>query len=552
MLAELAIRDVAIIDRVELTFDHGLTVMTGETGAGKSIAVDALALVLGGRASSDLIRSGAERAEVTARFEIAPESSAAAWLRQQDLFGEGECIIRRTLDAKGSRAFINGRPQPLQLLKELGEHLVELHGQHEHQLLLRTPEQRRLLDAYAGATDEALALAADFRALEELRRRQQALHEAQANGTARRALLEHELEELRALGLGREDILQLEDRHKRLAHTAEVDEGLREACTRLGDDEGALTQIALAIQRLQGLVPYDRRLLGLAERLQTAAIEVEDVVRELRDAAEQGDLDPGELARLETQIAQIDRLARKHRLPGAELPALRERLEQDLSLVSGNDTQIQELTEQIVALEAQAKARAIRLTKARQQGATTLATEVTARLPALGMGGARFAVHLEPLGTLAAQGFEQVEFQVSTNPGQPLKPLARIASGGELSRLSLALQVALARIASVPTLIFDEVDVGIGGAVAEIVGRELKTLGHDRQVLCITHLPQVAAHGRHHYRVQKRTRRGSMATVIDALSGAPRVQELARMLGGVDESPQTVALAEDMLRRVQS
>jgi DNA repair protein RecN (Recombination protein N) len=553
MLSELSIRDVAIIDRAELNLEDGLTVITGETGAGKSIAVDALALALGGRAGNDLIRTGATRAEVVARFRIHDQSAAANWLRHQELLEDADCIIRRTLDTKGSRAFVNGRPVPIQSLKELGQLLVELHGQHEHQSLLRASVQRAVLDGYAGQSAAAATLMDEFQALSRARERLAALAEERAAREARRNLVEHELKELRELNLGREEILHLGDTHRRAAHALEMGEGLSAAHSALEDDtEGARARISAATAHLKTLTAFDRGLAPLSDRLDAILIEIDDIGHELRVAQQDVELDPAGFARIEAELAQVERLARKHRIGAGDLPALRGQLEQELQKWGNLDEAAEELATRIGTLEISCREAAVRLSKAREVAANRLGTKITRRLPSLGLPGARFEVHLEPLPSLTAHGAEQIEFTLSTNLGQEPRPLARVASGGELSRVSLALQVELAGVAAIPTLIFDEVDVGIGGAVAEIVGRELKALARDRQVLCITHLAQVAVHGMHHYRVRKQAWRAGVKTLIEPLTGNHRVQEIARMLGGVEETPQTVALASEMLSRVGS
>ncbi|MHB8414440.1 MAG: DNA repair protein RecN [Acidiferrobacteraceae bacterium] len=553
MLSELSIRDVAIIDRAELSLEGGLTVITGETGAGKSIAVDALALALGGRAGSDLIRTGAIRAEVVARFQVDDQGAAANWLRHQELLEDADCIIRRTLDTKGSRAFVNGRPVSIQSLKELGQLLVELHGQHEHQSLLRAPVQRAVLDGYAGQSAAAAALMGEFQALSEARDRLTTLAEEHATREARRTLIEHELKELRGLNLGREEILHLGDTHRRAAHALEMGEGLSAAHAALEDDsEGARTRISAAAAHLRALTAFDRGLAPLSDRLDAILIEIDDIGHELRVVQQDIELDPAGFARIEAELAQVDRLARKHRVGAEDLPDLRDQMEQELQEWSNLDQAAEGLAARIGALEISCRQAAVRLSEARQVAANRLSARITRRLPSLGLPGARFEVRLEPLPSLTAHGAEQIEFALSANVGQEPKPLARVASGGELSRVSLALQVELAGVAAIPTLIFDEVDVGIGGAVAEIVGRELKALSRDRQVLCITHLAQVAVHGAHHYRVRKQAGRASMKTLIEPLTGNHRVQEIARMLGGIEETPQTVALASEMLRRVGS
>ncbi|HET9122752.1 MAG TPA: DNA repair protein RecN [Acidiferrobacteraceae bacterium] len=548
MLTDLSIRNIAVIEEASLGLLDDLTVMTGETGAGKSIAVDALALALGARASFEVVRTGADQGEVTARFELPPESPAITWLEGRELSAGPECVLRRIVDRKGSRGFVNGHPVPVQLLRELGELLVEIHGQHEHQLLLRTPVQRDLLDAYAGAAAEAAELAAVVQELERTRAHLENLTHDLALRSARRELLAHELQELDRLGLTPAEIAELEHAHRRAAHAQEVAHSLQEVRERLEEDGGALPQLLRSSHTLQALAAIDPLLASAAERLQSWAVDLQDLLRELR-RLESEPTDAAELAQMERQIAEVERLARKHHVPAGQLAQVHAQLTAEMESLAAQEAGSANLEQRIQTLAERARALAAGLSGARAAAAARLGTEVTRRLPGLGMAEAEVQVVLTPLERVTAHGQEEVAFHVRTNPGHPLRPLARVASGGELSRLSLALQVVLAEIASVPTLIFDEVDVGIGGAVAEIVGRELRALAARRQVLCITHLPQVAAHGRHHYRVQKRRRRDSIVTMIETLTGDARTSEVARMLGGAEETPESLALASDLLRR---
>lgn len=557
MLGSLYIRDVAIVKSLELEFGEGLTVLTGETGAGKSILIDALALVLGGRADLGIVRPGAARAEVSASFALAAGTEAAAWLAAHELEADGDCVLRRVVEKdRPSKGFINGRPVPIQMLRELGEHLVDIHGQHEHQSLLRRDAQRQTLDDYAGLADPLARVRAHHDEIRAIEARAEALRQQAHDRGARLELLQHQVKELEALALTAQEIPEIEEEHSRLANGAELLEGAQTAVQTLyEDDEASVSQlIARVTGRLEALAHFDARLGETVALLNEATIRVDEAASRLHHYLDGLELDPGRLQWLESRLGAIHDLARKHRVRPDELPALLERLRVELADVEDIDGNLARLEASLAAARQAYTDAARAVSRARKQAAAKLGRAVTERMQELGMSGGRFEIELMPLpdGEISAHGLERVEFLVTANPGLPPKPLAKVASGGELSRISLALQVVTARLGRIPTLVFDEVDVGVGGRVAEIVGRELRTLGENRQVLCITHLPQVAALGQHHLQAAKLPQDGSTVVEVKRLKNAERVQEIARMLGGVEISKKTIAHAQDMLSRAAS
>jgi DNA repair protein RecN (Recombination protein N) len=562
MLHSLYIRDFAIVKTLELELERGLTVLTGETGAGKSILIDALALALGGRADVGVVRQGSARAEVSAHFALdeseGPGKTGAAaarrWLKQHDLDADGECVLRRVVESeRASKAFINGRPVPVQMLRELGEYLIDIHGQHEHQSLLKRDAQREILDDYAKLNEAVADIAERYRALRALQDRVHALRQQSADRGTRLELLRHQVAELDALNLKPDDMPALENEYARLAHAAELMEGAQAAVQVLyDDDEGAVSQLlGRIVAKLEGLAPHDPQLGETAALLNQAIVHVDEAAGELHRYLDGLELDPERLQSLETRIGAIHDLTRKHRVAPEELPALRERLRTELGDVENFDDNLARLTDEAATARAAYLQAAKQISKARVEASKKLGHTVTERMQELGMAGGRFTADVValPEDELGPYGLERIEFQVAANAGQAPRPLAKVASGGELSRISLALQVVIAGNGRIPTLIFDEVDVGVGGRVAEIVGQQLRALGKARQVLCITHLPQVAALGQHHLQASKHAHGGVTLAEVRALSAKDRVLEIARMLGGVEVSKKTIAHAEDMLSR---
>ncbi len=557
MLTSLQIRDFALVEQIDLELQPGMSVLTGETGAGKSILLDALGLCLGNRADSGLIRHGARRAEISIEFELGDRPEVWEWLAGHDLEEETACQIRRVITSDGrSRGYINGRPAPLQQLRELGEMLVDIHGQHEHQSLMRRDMQRQLLDSYGGHQELLDRMARLQQRWRELNDRLAKLQGAGQERDARLDLLRYHIQELEALDLGDEEPAELEQEHLRLANASQLLGECRQALELLYEsEEGSVSSLLSRIVRqLEPLQEMERSLQGVLELLNGATIQVEEAAGELRRSLAAIELNPQRLAWVEQRLATIHELARKHRLELEELPALLVRLQGELLELEQSETRSRKLRQELDTIREEYDALAAELGSRRRRAARKLGQAVSDNMRQLGMGGGLFEIRLVPLETeeLPACGRERVEFQVSANPGQPLKPLARVASGGELARISLAIQVVTAQNASIPTLIFDEVDVGIGGGIAEIVGRQLRTLGSYCQVICVTHQPQVAAQAHHHLQVSKQSRDGHTHTRVSPLSREQRVEELARMLGGVEVTPQTISHAREMFMRGQN
>ncbi|HFC54005.1 MAG TPA: DNA repair protein RecN [Gammaproteobacteria bacterium] len=557
MLTALQIRDFALVEQVDLELQQGMSVLTGETGAGKSILLDALGLCLGNRADSGLIRHGAKRAEIGIEFELGDRPEVWQWLVEHDLEEETACQIRRVITSDGrSRGYINGRPATLQQMRELGEMLVDIHGQHEHQSLMRRGMQRQLLDGYGGHRQPLERLAQLRRRWQELNERLARLQGAGQERDARMDLLRYQIQELEALSLAQGEVAELEREHHRLANASQLLGECRQALELLHEsEEGSVsTLLARIVRLLEPLQEMDESLRGVLELLNGASIQVEEAAGELHRGIAAIELNPQRLQWVEERLATIHQLARKHRLELEELPALLPQLQQELLELEQSETRSRELRDELNALLAEYDEVASELTGRRREAARRLGKAVTGNMQQLGMEGGRFEIRLVPQesGEPSAFGREQVEFWVAANPGQPLQPLAKVASGGELARISLAIQVVTAQSASIPTLVFDEVDVGIGGGVAEIVGRQLRTLGRHCQVICVTHQPQVAAQAHHHLLVSKQSGDGGTSTAVHPLSREQRVEELARMLGGVKITGQTISHAREMMERGQA
>ncbi len=531
MLRALEVRDFVLIDRASLELGEGFTVLTGETGAGKSILVDAIELLVGGRADAAVVREGAERAELSAEFEIS--KGLEVWLGERDLAGDpGQLIVRRSIDRSGrSRCFINGHAATLAQLKEAGEWLVDLHGQHAHQSLLRTAAQRELLDAQSGtealAKDTAQAYR-DWKRLEEVAAEASAKF---AQREAERIDLTERVKELKKLAPRAGEWEQVSAEHKRLQHGSSLLAGAQSSLEALDEAEGAcLSQLGAVAQQLQTLAEHDARLVPIVEMLKSAEAQAYEAVRELRQYASRIDLDPEALHEAEARIEALHSAARRHRVRPEELPAHAEGLEKrlhELELAVNPEA----LEREVAAARERYAAAAKKLSGKRAEGAQALSKAVTAALSQLAMQAARFHVSLAKLEEAAAYGAESIEFEVASHPSLPLRPLARVASGGELSRISLAIQLVAAKASPVGTLVFDEVDSGIGGTVAETIGRSLRRLGKQRQVLCVTHLPQVAASGDAQWSVAKSA---NLKVRVQPLDRAARIDELARMLGGAE------------------
>ena len=552
MLRTLAIRNFILVEQLEIDLGAGFTVLTGETGAGKSIFVDALGLVLGGRGDAAVVRAGAERAEISAAFDLGRQRDIHAWLRANDLASDDpELLLRRVIDAQGrSRAYINGSAASLAQLREVGEMLVDIHGQHAHQSLLRPEAQRALLDAFGGFTALTELVGSAWRAWQTVRG-QRALAERDAKGVqAERDALQARIDDLAGLRSGPDEWHALDAAQTRLAHATALIEGSRDAIAAIDDESGALAQLGAAAQRLSGLSAYDPALAPHLAALESARIQLQELEHELRRYAERIDVDEAELARIEDRLSAIHDMARKYRVRPDGLADLLAQTQERVRELSAT-LDVGELARREQEAEAEYRRRAGELTRKRNLAAADLAGQVKRKLAALAMAGGDFRVRLTPLDAPAGYGLEQTDFLVSTHAGQTLGVLARVASGGELSRLSLALQVVLADVARVPVLVFDEVDVGIGGAVASTVGQLLQSVGGKRQVLSVTHLPQVAACADQHLLVTKAGGARKVHSELRMLATGERVEELARMLGGVEITAKTRAHAKEMLAASQ-
>lgn len=556
MLSNLLIRDFAIIEYLEVELNLGMTALTGETGAGKSILIDAIGLVLGDRADSTVVRTGAEKAEISATFDLQGQHEALQWLSERDLDeGNESCTIRRIITRENrTRAYIGGSPVTLQVLKELGELLVDIHGQHAHQSLLHRKNQRTLLDLQAGHEPLLEELLAIYREWSVLQAAQDAADDIESR-QKRLDLIDFQYHELEAAAPRPGEAAEIEEEHHRLAHTTQLLEAIQSAYNLIyeGDPDvnGMLSHAVDALEPVSGLDP---KLIAPVEMLRSAQVEIQESALALRHYMDELPIDSTRLDELSNRLTMLQTLARKHRCQTDELPEKLNELEAERESLlkcdeerARREVEIHSLVERYIKL-------ATRISQGRQKAAKALGEAVSEAMQILGMTGGRFeiSVQVSRFENPTQHGIDTVEFQVSANPGQPLRPLAKVASGGELSRISLALQLAATRDLRLSTLIFDEVDSGIGGGIAEVVGRMLRQLGSDRQILCVTHLPQVAAQAHHQLGIRKIKGSEATETQIEQLSTeSARIQEIARMLGGIHISPQTHAHAEEMLRSAQ-
>jgi len=551
MLTHLHISDYAIVQELDLELDPGMTVMTGETGAGKSIAIDALGIALGDRADSGSVRHGAQRADITASFDVSNNRQALQWLQEQELDDEDECSLRRTVSIDGkSRAYINGRPVPLQLTRELADLLIDIHSQHQHQSLLRADSQRELLDAYAGSTDKVKALAKLAGEWKLSHQQLSDLRSKSAERTKRIDYLTYQLDELTQIAPQKNEWQELEQQQKKLANVDRIDQTVSQALYDLNDsDQTLLQQIERIKHRLADIVDVEPGLNTAIELLDSTVIQLHEAVNELRDVHDRLDTNPDLLLNLDQRMSELISLARKHQTDPEQLHDIAESLQAELDELTGPGASEHGLSEKLQKIEQQYNELAQDITRLRHDGASKLGNKVNKLLGKLGMTGAKLELELVPLEQtrFAGYGRETINFLLQTNPGQPAKPLAKIASGGELSRVSLAIQVVTAQVASIPVMIFDEVDVGIGGGIAEVVGQLLAELAHNRQVICITHQAQVAAQGNQHLKVLKQSNKKTTGTSIARLDHAARIEEIARMIGGITLTDATREHAREML-----
>lgn len=556
MLTQLMVSNYAIAERVDLHFSKGMTALTGETGAGKSIVLDALSLAMGGRADAGAVRHGAKRADITASFDISRIPIARQWLEEHELDDKDDCILRRTINKDGrSKAFINGQPCPLSQLKDLGGLLMDIHSQHQHQSLLQKDTHRKLLDEFSGAEDLAEqtrdAWKAWHRTSQKLEQRRQNADEAEA----KLQLLRYQVEELDRLALGDGEQETLEQEQAQLSQADAVLHSSHQAALLCTEDEtSAADLVRQALQQLEQLPVDVPALADTIQMLTEAQIQISEAGDNLRHFVEDYEADPARLAEVEERLSAIYQMARKHRITPEELPELHQRLSNELAELDGGEGSLEQLEAEQQSLRKRFDELAGQLTAKREQAAAELDQRIAQELAQLSMPAVQFVTKLgrnsndEP----APHGMEDVEFLVSANPGQPARPLAKVASGGELSRISLAIQVVVAQTSTTPTLVFDEVDVGIGGGTAEVVGRLLRSLGSNGQVLCVTHLPQVAAQCHQHLFVSKFTEQDATYSRIETLDDQGRISEVARMLGGVDMTEHTIAHAREMFVKGQA
>jgi DNA repair protein RecN (Recombination protein N) len=556
MLTHLQIRDFAIIDLIELEVRAGLTVLTGETGAGKSIVVDALALLAGGKGGAEVVRAGTERAELSATFDIRKSpAELRELLAEQSVEAGDELTVRRVIAGDGrSRGYLNGVSVPLTLLRDVGALIVDIHGQHEFQSLTRTAAQRELLDDFGKHLDLAANVRESHKVWVALVNRAVELEGKAKDRDSRIEMLRFQVNELKALDLKEGEVPQLSEERTRHSNRGRLAEAAQQAVALLYDSDAgnAHATASRALAGIKTLSSVDPRLAKVVPILDEATIQIREAARELSRYLETLDIDPARQEEVERRLAAIEELSRKHRVSANELVGRAVQLENELTELDSADNNLNALRkQQAEALDGYRKL-ATQLSLARQAAARALSKDITARMQTLGMAGGRFLIDVsQPGAEPSVNGLDTIEFRVTANPGQPLRPLAKVASGGELARLSLAVQVACSAKDS-RCMVFDEVDSGVGGAVAEIVGRELKALGFSGQTLCVTHLPQVAAQGHHQLRVSKLTDGKTTRTSISELTMDERAEEIARMLGGTEITSKAREHAREMLQMAGS
>ncbi|WP_419206025.1 DNA repair protein RecN [Photobacterium leiognathi] len=552
MLAHMTISNFAIVKTLQFELKPGMTTITGETGAGKSIAIDALGLCLGDRAEASMVRPNEDKAEISAAFSLANNQAARRWLEDNDLMDGEECILRRVITKEGrSRGFINGSPVPASQQKALGQLLINIHGQHAHQQLMRPDYQQQMLDQYAGhhmLLDKTRETYQRWRqAHNELKR----LTQSREENEAQKQLLQYQVKELDELALSEEEFAEIEEEHKRLSNSGELAVASQTALSALydGDDGNALQLLQMACQQVCNLGEYDNNLNAIPQMLEEAIIQVQEASQELRSYLDNLDMDPHRLIYLEERLSKIMSMARKHYVMPNELYQKHQDLLKELENLDCSDERLEEMAENVEALRQKCLLAAEKLSKSRQRYAKELDQKISESMHTLSMEHGEFSINItsDPDRMLSPIGYDSINFLVSTNPGQPLQPLGKVASGGELSRISLAIQVITAQKVETPSLIFDEVDVGISGPTAAIVGKMLRTLGESTQVMCVTHLPQVAGCGHQQMFVAKKTSEGQTETNMRPLTEDDRVAELARLLGGSEITERTLANAKELL-----
>jgi len=552
MLLNLNIIDLAVVKTLDLDLEKGMSVLTGETGAGKSILLTALGLALGDRADSGYVRPNCKRAEINLEFDLADAPLAQQWLKDNELDDDRQCLIRRVVNSDGrSKAYINNRPVTLQALQELSEKLVEIHGQHAHLTLLNPDEQRRLLDSYAKSQPLLDSVNACYREWHQTSKELANLIKSSVDQTEREELLRYQIEELQQLDLANFNYAELLEEHSKLANLGQIlSTGQTQVDMLYESDQQSVNQMLNhSLSELSHIAQFAPELNEICTMLSEAQIQVEEASLQLRRFIEAQEADPQHLEALENQIGIIQSLSRKHHVAPDELPELVDKLEHELDGLTHSSERIETLTARAAELLAQYHQLAGQLSKQRSASGKKLQQQISAMIKELGMPQGEFLVDIAALDgdTPKLNGKDKIEFLVSANPGLPAKPLAKVASGGELSRISLAIQVTTSSDKTTPTMIFDEVDSGIGGGIAEIVGQKLRSLSHNRQVMCVTHLPQVAAQAHHHLYVEKNNRTDITSSNVRLLATEERIEEIARMLGGVHITANTLAHAKEML-----
>jgi DNA repair protein RecN (Recombination protein N) len=555
MLNHITIKNLAVVDTLELELEPGLSVLTGETGAGKSILIDALGLVLGDRADAAAVRYGAERAEIIADFDISQSARTMDWLITSELDSDNECLVRRTINAGGrSRGYINGQPVPLQILRELGEQLVNIHGQNTHQALLKQDEQRFLLDSFAAARAQHKTVNSLYLQWKSTTSRFRQLQQDNADKNAKLELLRFQVEELENFAVQEDELQSIEEEYTRLSNAnrlIEISQSIRYQLQ--NDEQNSITQnLNHCLNELGEASALDTTLQPVAEYLNNALIQIDEAGSDLRDYLDALELDPERLQWLNDRISDYYDLCRKHRIETDELFSHAEKLCVELDQIENADSHLEMLQLEVEQYKSDYFKAAEKLSKARTRAASLLAEQVEKHIHQLGMEHCVFQIQLQPLAAEQPRpdGMESIAFHVSTNPGQPPKALSKVVSGGELSRISLAIQVVTAQFSDVPTLIFDEVDVGIGGGIAAMVGNKLRLLGEDAQILCVTHQAQIASQAHHHLNVLKESDENSTSTSISVLNEEQRIEELSRMMGGIKITRQTRSHAREMRKQV--
>ncbi len=554
MLNHIRIRNFAIIEHLDLDFSDKLTTLTGETGAGKSILLGALGLLLGDRADSDSVRAGSSKAEISAEFDIQQLPGVQQWLKEKELDADQDCLLRRRLGADGrSRAFINGSPVPLQDMRQLGEMLVDIHGQHEHQSLMKSEMQRQLLDDYADHKSLLTDVRETYRLWQERQQKLSQLQESCKDRNDRLDLLRYQVSEFEQLDLQEDEYDKLQQEHQVLANADQLNGESQSALLALydADDNNLYALLSQQARKIEGLVDADNSLSPAFDMLTDAMVQIEETAHILRDYIDNMNADPERFEDVETRLGTIHDLSRKHHVEPHHLLQVYETLSTELEQLDNADESLEMLSADVEQLKAAYFNKAEKLTASRVKTAKKLNKSISNSMQTLGMSGGQFNIELSSASKASPSGMDIIEYKVSTNQGQPFKSLAKTASGGELARISLAIQMITAKQGRIPTLIFDEVDSGVGGGTAEIVGQHLRALGESRQVFCITHLPQVASQAHHHFQVCKVTEKKQTRTEIIPLEMEQRIDEISRMLGGVEITHQTVEHAREMLSRSQ-